>query len=315
MKVLVLGGNGFIGSHVVDALLHAGHKVRVFDRSEDRYRGRLKGVEYMQGSFQDNFLIAEALTDIDVVFHGISTTVPATSNLDPAGDVYSNLIATLKLLKSMLDKGMQRIVYLSSGGTVYGRPTMDPIPESHPLNPVCSYGIVKVAIENYLYMFQELQGLKPIVLRASNPYGERQGHQGVQGVIGTFLYKAHSNERIEIWGDGSVVRDFIYVGDLGQMCLKAIENEVCGVFNVGSGIGHSINEVLAYVQAVSNRPLQIDYKPARGFDVARVVLDISRATSTFNWIPQLSLQDGISKTWAWLSESSKHVEDKNGRTS
>jgi UDP-glucose 4-epimerase len=215
----------------------------------------------------------------------------------------------------MLDKDMQRIVYLSSGGTVYGRPTMDPIPERHPLNPVCSYGIVKVAIENYLYMFQELQGLKPIVLRASNPYGERQGHQGVQGVIGTFLYKAHSNERIEIWGDGSVVRDFIYVGDLGQMCLKAIENEVCGVFNVGSGIGHSINEVLAYVQTVSNRPLQIDYKPARGFDVARVVLDTSRATSTFNWIPQINLQDGISKTWAWLSESSTHVENTSDRTS
>jgi UDP-glucose 4-epimerase len=307
MKVLVLGGNGFIGSHVVDALLNVGHKVRVFDRSEDRYRSRLMGVEYFQGSFQDNFLIAEALTGIDVVFHGISTTVPGTSNLDPAGDVYSNLIATLKLLKSMSDKGLQRIVYLSSGGTVYGRPTMDPIPENHPLNPVCSYGIVKVAIENYLYMFQELNGFKPIVLRPSNPYGERQGHQGVQGVIGTFLHKAHSNERIEIWGDGSVVRDFIHVCDLSQMCLMAIENEVCGVFNVGCGIGHSINEVLACVKTVSNRPLQVEYKSARGFDVARVVLDTSKVVSAFNWKPQIELQDGISRTWAWLSESSKDV--------
>ncbi len=154
-------------------------------------------------------------------------------------------------------------------------------------------------------MFQELHGLKPIVLRASNPYGERQGHQGVQGVIGTFLHKAYNNEHIEIWGDGSVVRDFIYVGDLGKMCLKAVENEVCGVFNIGSGVGHSVNDVLACVKSVSNRPLHVDYKPARGFDVDKVVLDISRATSTFNWTPQLNLQDGISRTWAWLSESPK----------
>jgi UDP-glucose 4-epimerase len=118
VKVLVLGGNGFIGTHVVDALLLAGHKVRVFDRAEERFRGRLASVEYVLGAFEDSFLIAEALTEIDVVFHGISTTVPNTSNLDPVGDIQSNLVNTVKLLKSMLDKGVHRIVYISSGGTV-----------------------------------------------------------------------------------------------------------------------------------------------------------------------------------------------------
>lgn len=301
MKVLVLGGNGFIGSHVVDALLDAGHKVRIFDRTEDRYRGRLKNVDYILGSFEDSFMIAEALADIDVVFHGISTTVPGTSNLDPERDIQSNLIGTVKLLRSMLDKGTQRIVYLSSGGTVYGRPTMSPIPESHPLNPVCSYGIVKVAIENYLYMYQELHGLKPIVLRISNPYGERQGHQGVQGVIGTFIHKAQNNEPIEIWGDGSVVRDFIHVDDLKQACLKAVESSVCGVYNVGSGTGFSIKEVLDHIKALTNTAMTVNFSPARGFDVPKVVLDISKVKASLGWQPEIELQEGISKTWAWLA--------------
>jgi UDP-glucose 4-epimerase len=301
VKVLVLGGNGFIGSHVVDALVIMGHKVRVFDRADDRYRTRLEGVEYVLGSFEDVFLIAEALADIDVVFHGISTTVPSTSNLDPVGDVQSNLLATLRLLKAMLDKGIHRIVFLSSGGTVYGRPTLDPIPENHSLHPVCSYGIVKVAIENYLFMYQELYGLKPVILRASNPYGERQGHLGVQGVIGTFLNKTLNNERVEIWGDGSVVRDFIYVGDLAQMCLKAIESEIYGVFNVGSGEGISVSEVLECIVSVSGVSLQVEYKPARDFDIARVVLDITNTQKIFNWMPVIGLHHGIKRTWQWMN--------------
>lgn len=300
MKVLVLGGNGFIGSHVVDELRGAGHSVRIFDRSEDRYRGRFQDVDYVLGSFQDTFLVAEALSDIDVVFHGISTTVPGTSNLDPAADVESNLISTLRLLRSMQDKGMRRIVFLSSGGTVYGNPMMDPIPEDHPLHPVCSYGIVKVAIENYLYMHQQLHGLLPIVLRPSNPYGERQGHQGVQGVVGTFLHKAQKDERIEIWGNGGVVRDFIYIGDLARLCLRAIEGDVCGVFNVGSGLGHTVNDVLGCVKLVSGKSLQVDYKPARGYDVPRVVLDSSRASRQFDWATRVQLLDGIARTWAGL---------------
>lgn len=301
MRVLVLGGNGFIGSHVVDALLAAGHKVRVLDRAEDRFRGRLVGVEYALGAFDDIFLVAEALTGIDVVFHAISTTVPSTSNLDSVGDIQSNLVGAIKLVELMLDNGVSRIVYLSSGGTVYGNASMSSIPENHPLHPVCSYGIVKIAIENYLYMYQELRGLKPLVLRASNPYGERQGHQGVQGVIGTFLSKALNKEHIEIWGDGGVVRDYIYVGDLARMCFKAIEGETCGVFNVGSGVGTSLREVLECIESVSGVSLPVEYKPARDFDIARVVLDITNVKRAFNWSPSVGLHQGIKSTWQWMN--------------
>jgi len=297
MKVLVLGGNGFIGSHVVDNLLSAGHFVRVFDRSDNRMTNNQGNVEYFIGNLDDTLLLAEALTDIDVVFHGISTTVPSTSNIDPINDVETNLIATLRLLQLMREMSIPRIVFLSSGGTVYGDVDADFISEGHTLNPVCSYGVVKVCIENYLTMFTKLHGLRPIVLRPSNPYGERQGHVGVQGVIGTFLSKIQKHEPLEVWGDGSVVRDFIYVGDLSQICLKAIESDVVGTFNVGGGCGYSIKEVIETIVDVTGVDANVVFMPARAFDLNRVVLDISFASKIFNWRPQTSLPQGIKKTW------------------
>lgn len=301
MKILVLGGNGFIGSHVADALLASGHAVRVFDRAQDRYRGCLPGVEYVIGSFDDALSLAEALTGVDVVFHGISTTVPSTSNLDPVSDIQSNLIGTVRLLRAMLDQGVRRIVFLSSGGTVYGPTEVEPIPEDHPLRPACSYGVVKVAIENYLEMYRRTGGLRPVVLRPSNPYGERQGHVGVQGVVGTFLTKMAKGEPIEIWGDGTVVRDFIYVGDLADLCAKVIASDLCGVFNVGGGSGHSINEIYDCVAAVAGVGTGPVYRPGRSFDVSRVVLDCSRAAAAFGWRPATPLSEGIARTAAWLA--------------
>lgn len=300
MKVLVLGGNGFIGSHVVDHLLAAGHKVRVFDRSPEHYRKPLKHVEYRLGSFDDTFQVAEALQGMDAVCHLINTTVPGTSNLDPVADVESNLISTLELLEQMRKKKLYRILYLSSGGTVYGNPESSPISESHPLNPISSYGIVKMAIEKYLYMYQQLYGLQPVILRPANPYGPRQGHAGVQGLIGTLLGKVLADEALEIWGDGSVVRDYIHVSDLARLCVGALESKVCGVFNGGSGVGHSINEIVSLICETTGEQLKTNYLEGRAFDVKEVVLDISRAKETFGWQPEISLADGIKDQLQWL---------------
>ncbi len=299
MKVLVLGGCGFIGSHLVDDLLVAGHKVHVFDRSPELYRAPLANVDYFFGDFSDSPLLAEALEGVDVVYHLISTTVPSTSNLDPISDVQGNLINMLRLLQLMVQKKINKIVYLSSGGTVYGIPDVVPIPETHPLCPICSYGVVKVAIENYLQMFHHLHGLEYIVLRASNPYGERQGHVGVQGVIGTFMRKLLADEPIEIWGDGSVVRDFIYVGDLAELCVRACDHKVNGIFNVGSGAGNSINDIVSTLVSVTGKQMVPIYKSGRGYDVQRVVLDVQRAINTFGWIPKVGLAEGISRSWLW----------------
>jgi len=300
MKILVLGGNGFIGSHVVDQMLAAGHKVRVFDRSPERYREPLKQVEYRLGRFDDTFQMAEALQGMDVVCHLISTTVPGTSNLDPVADIENNLINTLHLLEQMRKKGLNRILYLSSGGAVYGNPKSSPVSEDDPLNPISSYGAVKVAIEKYLFMYQQLYGLQPIILRPSNPYGPRQGHSGVQGVIGTLLAREQAGEMLEIWGDGSIIRDYMYVGDLARLCVTALEGNACGVFNAGSGEGHSINEIIAMVRSLTNDDLLVSYSEGRSFDVKEVVLDISRASRQFNWQPTMPLFDGIRDHMEWL---------------
>ena len=187
MKLLVIGGCGFIGSHVVDKLLTYGHSVRVFDRQGERFRASLPGVDYCFGDFADRMALVEALSGVDVVYHLLSTTVPGTADLDPKTDVHDNLVGTINLLDSMERLGLVRILFLSSGGTVYGIPDTIPIPETHPLRPINSYGIVKATIEHYLQMYRRTRGLSPIIVRASNPYGPRQAHSGVQGVVSTFL--------------------------------------------------------------------------------------------------------------------------------
>jgi UDP-glucose 4-epimerase len=301
MKVLVLGGNGFIGSHIVDGLLEAGHQVRVFDRNPEQFRPPLKGVEYHSADFGDVGALLSALEGIDAVFHLASTTVPSTSNLDPVADIQVNLVNSVQLLQLMVEQGVSRIVFLSSGGTVYGIPEVSPIPETHPLKPICSYGVIKVAIENYLLMYQSLHAIKPVVLRASNPYGERQGHAGVQGAIGTFLQKLKTGEPIEVWGDGSVIRDFIHVSDLAELCIRAGLSEYCGILNAGSGEGHSIRDVISVITRATDRKIDPVYKKGRAYDVPKVVLDISKARGEFDWRPEIELLQGIERTWKWIS--------------
>ena len=304
MKVLIIGGCGFIGSHVLDKLLAEGHQVRAFDRRPEPFRQALDGVDYVLGDMSDTLQLYEALSGVDAVIHLASTSVPSTSNLDPVADITGNLIGSVRLLEIMRAAGLRKIVFLSSGGTVYGIPQFNPVAETHPLRPISSYGIVKVAIENYLHMEHALHGLQHVILRASNPYGPRQGHTGVQGIIGTHLWRIARGEQVEVWGDGSVVRDFIHVRDLAELCVKAVMSDVSGCYNAGSGEGTSVSEVVGCidrtVQATGNAPVQLLYKPGRGFDVPRVVLDISRAKSDLGWSPRTGLDEGIAESWDWV---------------
>lgn len=300
MTSLILGGNGFIGSHLADCLIEQGEHVRIFDRGADFFRKPLQGVEYFSGEFSDSELLTRALSEVDTVYHLISTTVPSTSNQDPVFDIGSNLINTVKLLDLMKDLSVPKIVYLSSGGTVYGVPDYSPIKETHALKPISSYGIVKVAIENYLHMYHHLYGLQYVVLRASNPYGPRQGHAGVQGVVGTFVNRAYNGQSLEIWGNGEVVRDYIFIDDLISLCLKAGASDASGVYNAGSGAGHSVLDVVEYIQTVANADIEVVFKNARAYDVPHAVLDVEKAISTFSWKPVQELSSGVSQVWEWL---------------
>ncbi len=302
MKSIVFGGNGFIGSHVVDELLKQGHYVRVFDKAAERYRDPLPSVDYVTGDFGDSVAMAEALDGMDLVIHSISTTVPSTSNRNPEADIQSNLVGTVRLLDQMLKAKISRIAYLSSGGVIYGRPKKLPVSEDHPLSPICSYGVVKIAVEKYMYMYAQLHGLKPVVLRPSNPYGPRQGHLGVQGFIATALHHMLTGDILTIWGDGSVVRDYVYVEDLAELIVSAVLSDTCGEFNVASGEGHSLNQVLETVARATDTQPVVKHEAGRGFDIPEIVLDVSLARETFNWTPCHSLHDGLSKTWKWCEK-------------
>lgn len=302
MKCLILGGSGFIGSHVVDAALARGHMVRVYDRAPERFRPTPPAVEFVQGDLGDTASLAEAMVGVDMVFHLVSTTVPTTANLDPIADIRGNLIATLRLMELMRAQGVRRMLYLSSGGTVYGVPAVDPVPEDHPLRPISSYGIVKVAIENYIRMEASLNGLEAVILRPSNPFGPRQGHGGVQGIIGTYMWRHAQGEGMELWGDGSIVRDFIDVRDLARLCLTCAEAGTTGTFNAGAGEGHSVREIIDGIGRVSGTPLTPAIKPGRKFDVPRVVLDISAVRAATGWSPEISFEAGLAETWDWVKE-------------
>ncbi|GAB2497598.1 NAD-dependent epimerase/dehydratase family protein [Arenimonas alkanexedens] len=306
MRALLVGGNGFIGASLVPVLRARGVDVAVLDPGQPRTDVDWTGVEFIAGSLADAAITTQALSGVDVVFHLAGTTVPSTSNLDPVADVQGNLVATLGLIGAMRATGVRRIVYFSSGGTVYGNPTVSPVPESHPLHPISSYGVVKVAIENYLSMYQQLGDIDPVILRPSNPYGPRQSTAGVQGAVAAFLGLALRNEPIRIWGDGEVVRDYLYIDDLCDLAATAGLSREVGVFNVGSGEGVSLNALCTRVSEATGRRLVVDYLPGRAFDVRRVVLDVSSAQRAFGWSPRTSLTDGLAATWRALVATDPH---------
>lgn len=300
MNSLVIGGNGFIGSHVVELLGGTAGMIRVLDLGAARADFDWSGIDYRQAAFTDAGELDRALEGVDVVYHLASSTVPGTSNADPLADIEGNLAATVRLLERMRHIGTRRIVYFSSGGTVYGNPLRLPIAEDHPTDPISSYGVVKLAVEKYLQMYQRLHGLAPLILRPSNPYGPRQGTAGIQGVIAAFLDRCSRGEPVRMWGDGSVVRDYVFVTDLAALAVKAGSTGTTGIYNVGSGQGHSINQILDALARVLGTAPMVDRQPGRTFDVSKVVLDISRARQAFDWQPEVSLDEGLARTWAWI---------------
>ncbi len=295
MKTLVLGGGGFIGSHLCDALLRSGHQVRVFEYPGVKsLRPTLRQVEWIEGDFTNPVQVDEAVKGCEIVYHLISTTLPKTSNENPVYDVETNVIPSMQMLQSACRHGVKKVIFVSSGGTVYGIPQQIPITEDHPANPISSYGISKLAIEKYLYLFHALHGLEYCILRLANPYGERQRATASQGAVAVFLNKALHDETIEIWGDGSVTRDYIYISDVISAMLKAMHYRGAQrIFNVGSGAGISLNQMLADIEKILCKTVKRVYLPSRNFDVPINVLDIRRIQQAFDWSPQTDFMAGI----------------------
>lgn len=303
MRVAVYGGGGFIGSAVTDRLLADGHVLRVLEREGVApYRAFQPGerVEWLSGNFMHKQDVHGTLEGVDAVVHLVSTTLPKKSNEDPVFDVQSNVVGTLHLLESMVALGIPRIVFISSGGTVYGIPKYLPIDEGHPTDPQVSYGITKLAIEKYLLMYGRLHGIRPVILRVANPYGERQRVENAQGAVAAFIHYALSGQPIPVWGDGSVTRDFLHVDDVADAFARAlIYTGPEAVFNISSGEGLSLNELIARIEAAIGSPVARKYLPARPFDVPASVLRNERAQRELDWQPRIGIDEGIARTLGW----------------
>ncbi|MCP1104972.1 NAD-dependent epimerase/dehydratase family protein [Serratia nevei] len=309
MKIVVFGGGGFLGSAICDRLLKDGHQLRIFERPRvPPYREFTsdESVEWVTGDLSSTHDLNDAIQGMDGVLHLVSTTLPKSSNEDPVYDVQTNVIPSLHMLNAMVSQGVSRIVFISSGGTVYGKPQYTPIDEKHPTDPVVSYGITKLAIEKYLHMFSQLYGIKAVTLRVANPYGERQRVETAQGAVGVFLHNALKNKPIEIWGDGSVQRDYIHVSDVAEAFAKAVVydgKEEC--FNISSGRGTSLNDLIAMLQDILPEELQVNYKPARTFDIDISVLSNDLARRELDWEPKLSMPEGLKRAADWVRNSLK----------
>lgn len=282
-RALVLGGRGFIGSHLASAL---GAGAQVFDKPQD---------------FLEPAQLEAALAKVEIVYHLISSTVPKSSNDDPVADLASNVVGTLRLLELCRRRQVRKVVFVSSGGTVYGVPRTTPIAEGHPTEPICAYGIHKLAIEKYLHLNWVLHGLDYCVLRVANAYGEGQRTDTAQGAVAAFLERALQGKPVQIWGDGSVVRDYVYVGDIVEALLKAAAHRgERRVFNIGSGVGVSLNQLVRDIGAVAGRTLEVQYAPGRGFDVPANVLDASAARAELGWRASTPLSEGLRRTYEWM---------------
>jgi len=305
MKCVIFGGGGFIGSTIADRFLKEGYQLRIFERPRvEPYRkfADNEAVEWMTGDILSNHDLNAAIEGMDVILHLVSTTLPKNSNDDPIYDVQSNVVGSLQMLNAMVANNVQKIIFISSGGTVYGTPHYLPIDEQHPTNPLVSYGITKLTIEKYLQMFESLHGIKAITLRVANPYGERQRIETAQGAVGVFLHRALKDTPIEIWGDGSVTRDYIHISDVAEAFLKAINyTGTKRIFNISSGQGISLNELIGLLEGVLGKSIVRHYLPARPFDVPVSVLSNALAQEHLQWSPLTSMSNGISRTAAWMA--------------
>lgn len=297
-RALVVGGNGFLGAHLVDMLVDEGWEVDVFDRFSSGPRYRAASPRALRGTFSAGDEIRRAVDGHDLVVHALSATTPSSGLGGPQADLQANVLPTLDLLGEAVRTGVGRVLFISSGGTVYGT-AEGAVAEDAPLLPISPYGIGKVAIEHYLHHFAIEHGLPSAVLRVANPYGLRaDGSLPEFGIVSALLRAAADDGRATRLGDGSMVRDYLHVDDVVAMARLVVRDEACtGPLNVGSGVGRSVQDVIDAVRGATGAALPVDERPAPASFVQRIVLDTARFHERFGPRPSIDLRDGVERTW------------------
>lgn len=302
MKILLLGAAGFIGTNLtIELAKKTEDEITLVDRSKAFFKPivgmDLKNVHILEADLTVDMDFDSILKDQEVVYHLVSTTVPTTSNQHISQELVSNVIFSANLFEACIRCDVKKVVFVSSGGTVYGKEVDCPLKEKTATNPISSYGVQKITIEKLLYLYRYMYGLDYRIIRLVNPYGPYQRPNGVLGAVTTFTYKALKGDEITVYGDGSVVRDFIYIDDAIRAIMKIVNGEnKHRTFNLGCGYGTSIKQVLETIEKALGIKLNVSYLEGRKVDVPVNYLDISRYEKYYGALNPISLEDGIRKT-------------------
>ena len=295
---LVTGGAGFIGSHLVDRLVRDGFRVAVVDNlSTGRQENVNPNAAFYRGDINDPQL-ADVFREEkpEILFHLAAQASVAHSVKEPAEDARTNILGSLNILEQCLRFGVQRFIYSSTGGALYGEPEELPCAETSLVRPLSPYGASKNAAESYVRYFGLLAGLRYSILRYGNVYGPRQDPGGEAGVIAIFARQMIDGRPVVIYGDGHQERDFVYVADVVDANLKAVEHQQDNVYNIGTGRGTSVNTIFAQLARLTNYKKRPTYQPAREGDVYRIYLDVKKAEQRLGWVPEVDMESGLALT-------------------
>jgi len=305
MKVLVSGGAGFIGSHVVDAYVAAGHEVVVADDLSTGYERNLNpAARLARLDIRDRAAVAELMARErpELLNHHAAQMDVRRSVADPVFDAQVNLLGLLNLMEEGRAHGLRRVVFASSGGTVYGERQQVPAREGDPTEPVCPYGVSKLGSERYLHYYGHMYGIGSVALRYGNVYGPRQDPHGEAGVVAIFIGQLLRDEQPVINGSGEQTRDYVYVGDVARANLLALASDHCGAINVGTGIETDVNRLFALLCAATGRSKPERHGPAKPGEQSRSVLAPDQAAAVLGWQPAVPLADGLARTVAYFRE-------------
>lgn len=306
-KAVIVGGAGFLGTAIAAGLRDAGREVSVLDTADrlERVAELLQGVRTRVFRFPDTAGIEAELDGADALVHLACTSTPASSMADLARDAAENIAPSIALFQAAGRAGLKRVIFASSGGTVYGNPATLPVAEDSAGGPLSGYGAAKLANETYLGLTAESHGFTGLSLRFGNPYGPYQLRGTSIGVIARYLSGVRHGQAPEIWGDGSVVRDYVYIDDVVDAVRAALDTDrlPSGAYNIGSGQGYSVTEIVETIRRITGTDLAVVRKPGRGFDVRAIVLDTSRFRHLTGWAAKVPLDEGVARLWQELNRA------------